>query len=136
MNPMASDEEGLASPQEPEVPGMFDNGLAELPVRIEGIQTEVLDTRVSSMPPVSVVGRAVEIRGDAAGVMVEILEEWIKAQNRRVEFLRRGGVDLEARRQIQAIQSRMGHVYRLLEAWDRVKLEGGMTVPNRDTDIE
>jgi len=127
---MASDEEGLAPPQEPEVPGVQIDGISVGGVRHPDFKTEVLDTRVSALPAVSVAGRAVEIRGDAAELVIEVLEDWVRAQNRRIELIRRGGTDAEGRRQVQAIMARTSVAYRLLQAW-----EGVLTVPRAEVDF-
>ena len=123
------DGNGLAQAQGFEVPNMQDDSLPGSNVHHAYPKVEVLDTRVSRVPDVSIGGGGVEIRREAAHLVVEVLEDWIKQQNRRIEFIRRGGVDAEGRRQIQAIQGRIGVAYRVLQAWDQAVREGGLTVP-------
>jgi len=131
--PESGNGQELAPASEPEVPEVRGSGVPGGGVHNAHPKVEVLDTREHSVSGVQIAGRAVEIRGDSAALVVEILEEWLKQQNRRIEFLRRGGVDPETRRQIQSIQGKLGYVYRLLEAWDKVVQEVGVTVPREDS---
>jgi hypothetical protein len=73
------------------------------------------------LPDVLINGVAVEIRGEAAGLMVEILGGWVESQQRRAEFLRRKAPgDGEARKAIRGIEHRVRVVQRVMRAWEGV----------------
>lgn len=131
---MSDGEDGLAPPSELEVQGVPGSGVPERGVRLG--QEGLPDPRVYRVPDVQINGRAIEVQGGTGGLVIEILEDWLKAQSRRIEFIRRGGTDAEGRRAVAEIQTRMGHIYRLLGAWDQVKQEGGLTVTEDDAEIQ
>jgi hypothetical protein len=61
-------------------------------------------------------------------LLVEILDDWLQSQNRRIEFARGRGMDKDARRLVRGIQRRTALVYRILRGW-----EGVLAVPEKES---
>lgn len=113
------------------MPDLQNGGLAERDVHLSEAKVAVPDTRIVSLPDVQVLDRAIEIRGSAAHLVQEILSDWVDAQQRRIEYLRRDGPDRETRSTIRRLLVRVGRVQRVLQAW-----EGVLTVLQEEGDLE
>jgi len=126
------EESSLASPHESSVPELPGSGVEHSSVRKPEVEIVMPGSGGRSLSPVSIGGGGVEIRGEAAALIVEILDDWIRARNRRIEFIRRGEMDAASRRAIAEIHRKTGLVYRVLQAWEGVLSVSGKedTRPN------